>query len=149
MKKHLKYAPWGMVALAIVALFMLFAPQITTEGGNDWKGTEIVFGSTLYGEEVLKFSFMNLLTYIFVLSTIVFAILNYIKNNKNFLLVSIICAFLSAFFFFLAKNFIVPTAEIKDLIQQYCSLGVGAILGGIFSLLASGIGLAKLVLEKE
>ncbi len=148
MKKYLKFAPWAMVAFAVLALFMLFAPQVKTDGGNSWDGTEIVFGSTLYGQEILKFSFMNMLTYILVLATATFSILFYIKNNNNFLLISIICSFLAALFFFLAKNFVVPTKEVKELVQQYCSLAVGAIFGGIFSLFASSIGIAKLILDK-
>ncbi len=148
MKKYLKCAPWAMVGLVVLALFMIFAPQIKTEGGNGWDGIEVVFGSSLYGEEVLKFSFMNMLTYVFLVATAIFSVVSYVKEDKNCLVVAIICSFLAALFFFLTKSFIVPIEEIKALIQQYCSLDVGAIIGGVSCLLSSGVGVAKLVLDK-
>ncbi len=148
MKKFLKLAPWAMVGLAVLALLMMFLPQVKTDGGNSWDGTEIVFGTSLYGQEVLKFSFMNLFTYILVLVTAIFAIVNYMNDNKTLLIVSIISAFGAMLFFFLAKTFVAPAEEIKALVQQYCSLDIGAILGGIFSLIAGVAGITKLVLDK-
>ncbi len=148
MKKYLKFAPWAMIGLMVLALFMLFAPQVRTEAGNSWDGIGIIFGSTLYEEEVLKFSFLNMLTYILTFASIVFTLLYCWKENRKFLIASVICSFLAALFFFLAKTFVVPTEEIKELIQQYCSLDVGAVLGGIFSLLASGLGFIKLASDK-
>ncbi len=149
MKKFLKFAPLAMAGCAVLALIMIFLPQLTDEGDGSYSGLEIVFGVKEHGYEILKFSFLNLLTYLFVIAMAVVSVLAYMKkDNKLFLLIAIVLAIVSAVFFFLAKAFVQADDLTLEMIKEFCDLGVGAIFGGIFSILAAGVGVVKLVLDK-
>ncbi len=149
MKKYLKFAPWVMVGFAVLALLMLFAPQLVTDGDGEMSGVDVIFGYEIYGEELLQFSFMNLVTYLLLVAMAIFAVASYIKEDKKLLIIAIALSFLTMIFFFMTKTFVVPVEGVKELIREYCSLGVGAIFGAIFSMLAGGVGIAKLALDKE
>ncbi len=148
MKTFLRYASWVMTAFATLTLLLIFAPQITTDGGGELNGLDVVFGCEIYGEQCLKFSFMNLLTYLLVILSGGFAVLNALKNDRKFLLVAIICAFIAALFFFLTTSLAVPVETLKELFNNHSNIGVGAILSALSLIAAGAIGIIKLTAKK-
>ncbi len=159
MKKILKYVNHAIAALGVVALCMIFVAAIGYEGIGEglkkefitYNGLKVVFG---YKEavtdsitvELIKFSFMNLLTYILVLAAIIFAVFGILKSNKLFLLVTIVCALAAAIFFLCTKSFVVLPEDGK--LSEEVKLCAGPIVGAICMFLSAIAGTAKLVLEK-
>ncbi len=160
--KYLKFVDLGIAALALISLIMIFLPAVTGSvlgQSYDYNGLKVVFGysekSSFLGStvttEFLKFSFLNLLTYILVLGTIACAALSFMKGNKTVLLVAVAMAVVAGSFFLLTKNFVVLPTENANVIKAFkdnVSLGVGPIIGAICMYVAAGAGIAKAVLDK-
>ncbi len=149
------------IGLALVSIVMIFVDAVgIIDSETSYTGWQTVFGytkeSNLFGEiEVLKFSFMNLLPYIFVVGAIALAILG--DSRKGIKLFNFVaCGLLIAagVLFFLNVSFLQINedatsiwgafgADIKDSLQ----LGAGAIIAGICSIL-SGLSIgAKVVIK--
>ncbi len=158
LNKILTFVMCGCFALAII---MIFLPAIG-EGDDTYNGLKVVFGYTAKREtvlgtataEIFKFSFMNLLTYILVIAALVLTVLQIVKGeNKIFTYATIGCALVAAIFFFLTKNLTVIPEDAKKILEaanttfaKEATLGVGAILGGVFSIIGCLCGAAKVVL---
>ena len=166
-KKSKKQKTNGKLFLAIALLFgiasifMILLPAIKViDNDTAYTGLQVVFGhdekkETLFGSTIttpiLEFSFMNLLAYILVIVGVITLILNLIgKANGLLSLISIIALVGAGVLFFLTANFTMPVvgdissflgATVEE-IRTYYQLGIGAILGGIFSILA---GVSQLV----
>ena len=100
---------------------------------------------------------MNLLTYILALAGTVLSLLNLLakKPNKLFSLLAMVAFVVSAVFFFCTVSFTSvneDASKIFDLfggdIKELFKLGVGAIVGGVLSILAALASAASLVLKK-
>lgn len=150
------------VLFAVIAFLMLCAPAVgyTVMGSEiSYSGAQVTFGYTEVTEvlghevrsEILSFSFANLLIYILLLAGIVFAVLSVLgKLEKVSPLISALCLLVAAILFFCSKNFCNPAnIENADLVAEFrnnLSLGAGAIVGGIFSLLAClAVGVSKFI----
>lgn len=141
--------------LALVALLTLFAPAVV-RGDTAYTGAQVVFGYTETASgsiitasvKVFAFSFMNLLTYLLILVTLVLSIFGILKENSLFSVISCILALLAAIFMLLVKNFVV-VGEYFDKIYQAAgssfandsavSLGWGTIVGSVSLFLAFAV----------
>lgn len=162
--------------LAIVAVVMIFLPQIsTTKGDTTYNGLEIAFGKKLSsvdggslfnGSTTINFSFPNLLAYILVVAGLVINVLQLVGICKGKLMTLIAGAALIAggILFFFALNFSTITAsgsfvgigsettsKFADLntdSTKVWQLGYGAIVGGITAIVSGVCALGNAVLSK-
>lgn len=134
------------VVLGVVSICMMFASAFavtqsvtilgqTAENVTVYTGVQAVFGK----EDVLAFSFMNLLSYILVLVGAVFAVLKAcgVLKSKIFDYVIIALFVVAALFFFLTVQLLAwneTTKSILDVAQSTYSLGAGPIVSAILSL---------------
>ncbi len=161
-KKNLKYLDLGIVALAVIALIMIFLPAVGAEE-DAWNGLKVVFGykeetkilTSTVTTEILGFSFMNLLTYIFVILAAVCAGMNFKKKGNKLLLLSVLFSLLAGAFFLLTKNFVVLNDSLVKVYEalgttfaKEAELGAGPIIGAICMFLAAIVGGAKVFLDK-
>ena len=134
---------YGCAALlALVAFCMLFVPALSVDTGllvATFKGTEVVFGLEGY----FVFSFMNFLTYLFVVAALVFAVLRLfgVVKSKLFDLLAAGLLIAAGILFFMASVFAAPvTTGLLPYASVYNSAKVGLLAGpivaGILSLLA-------------
>ena len=157
-----KYFPFATIVLSILAFVMLFLPAIVTKEAKldtDYSGFQLAFGyKEMHGKEVtiLSFSFMNFLTVLLPLVALVLTALNSFgkKQNKLFTLLAAICLAVAGVFFFMSLNFASfnkPEKWVEVLWyipKDGFKLGIGAILGGVFSLLGALASFASLVMNK-
>ena len=169
MEKVKKFLPLIAAALALIAIFMIFAPSVVVDyqdediENDNYAGTHATFGweeeeETLLGTvkyEYLKFSFMNLLTYILLIGGIACAVVCFIKNNDLFAFIAGGCFLLAGIFFFCAVGFTIPgetlvkAADIFNGDPKECwVLGAGAVISAILSILASAGVLVPAILKK-
>lgn len=138
--------------LALVAVCMMFtnvsALKLSGETGNELTGVEAVFGYETHGQEIAKFSFMNMLTYVLLIVGIVLVALrlfNVLKSqNADWVIVGLFVV--AAVLYFLMPQMIVYTDTIAKSIETMNAskvLQVGSIVGGITSVLAAGLVVAK------
>jgi len=161
-KTSLKAGVYYAVALvlALAAVAMIFLPNVKLYGvisetvhytGN---GLNAVFGYSDGSISVFSFSVMNLITYILPLAALVLVVLKMANVGKSNLLdvLAMIMLVVGGVFFFL-----VPTFAISEYANTANSLvhtmdknlAIGAILGGIFSILGAVVLCLKLVLKKK
>ena len=145
--------------LGIGAICMLFVPAIKLGDNTTYTGLQAVFGYTektnalitTIETEMLKFSFMNLLTYIFVIAGIVFSLMNVLRKKPSVCVTFVSAALfiVSAVFFFLAPQFIVLADATNALVTlgAELTLGVGSIIGGILAGLAGVCTVASLAVK--
>lgn len=150
--------------LGLVALIMLFVPQLAGApivGGlkaDPLSGLQITFGYSEDKVSVLNFSIGNFLTYVFVIVGLVFAVLALLgKLGKIAPIVSAAAFILAGIFFFCALAFTSvyvgeltgdAASKASETFKKMYQLGAGAIVGGIFSILAGGAMVAKLFIKK-
>ena len=170
-KKSKKQKTNGKLFLAIALLFgiasifMILLPAIKViDNDTAYTGLQVVFGyenkETLFGSTIttpiLEFSFMNLLTYLLVIVGVITLILNLIGKASGLLsLISIIALIGAGVLFFLTANFTMPVVgdigsflgNTVEEIREYYQLGIGAILGGVFSILAGVSQLLKSLIK--
>lgn len=145
----------GMIAtlcaavLGVIAIIMLALPAVKViDADETYKGWDVVFGyiytasagGLTVSTEVFKFSFMNLLTYLFVIVGIVCTVLNYLgKGGKYMNLIATVAFLIAGIFFFLTVAFSVPVSKLAttEKLREQLELGAGAIIGGICSILAA------------
>ena len=163
MKAFKKFAPVIAALLGVVAIVMLFLPAVVA-GENSFNGLKAVFGWTkttksIVGTietEMLKFSFMNLLSYILVAVGVVLSVLTFLgKGNKFFALIAAACFIVAAVFFFCTIPFTVVAdgwnklaSAIGGNIKEGWKLGAGPIIAAICSILAAGTAVAPALLKK-
>ena len=154
----------------IVAIVMMFVTsmkidntQLTFTGAQltfGYSNVEAAFGGTVT-TPLLKFSFMNLLTYLLVIAGIVLVVLAFLdKGGKYIPFIAAACFLLAGIFFFLQAKFSMPTDELVGIIKaanlqfgegfnvKSCMhIGAGAIVAGILSILSAGASLVKVFLK--
>ena len=161
--------------LAIVAVVMIFLPQIVeASGDNTYNGLVLAFGKEyktgLSGiaeaSRTINFSFPNLLAYILVVAGLVINVLQFVGIGKSKLMTFIAGAALVAggILFFFALNFSTITTSGNvlgiggsttskfadfntDNVTVY-KLGYGAIVGGITAIVSGVCALGNAVLSK-
>lgn len=143
-KKYLPFAAFGLIGIVCI---MAFFPAIQhNRSGEDWNWFKI----SIIHEEY-AFSFMNTLTYVLVLGGAALLVLSYINpDNKLFLYGAIGCLLLAGIFFFCAIAFLnleEYPSKIHKMIRESLSLGAGAIIAGICSILAAICAAAPTVLN--
>lgn len=147
--------------LGLIAFFLMFAPAATVDSMISsyeelYRGTWLTFGYTaknlgLGTAQIWKFSFMNFLTYLLVVVGIVFAVLAFWgKLGKISAIVSSTCFLIAGIFFFCVIHFCVFSFEnaYATIIKEHMLLGAGAIISGIFSIIAALASCATLLVEK-
>ena len=150
------------ILLGIIAFVMVFLPAVAIKDSETaYNGLQVAFG---YSEEnilggtttYLQFSFMNLLTVILVLVGVVFTVLGMLGKGSKFAnLISGVSFIVAGVFFFLSVAFCIPEEGFSNIIgffggniKDWLVLGVGAIIGGILSILAGAACLGNVVLKK-
>lgn len=129
--------------LGVAAICMMFVGGVTW-GNTTYTGLQTAFGYTQETNlvlttaktEIFAFSFMNLLTYILALVGVVMCLLNVLahKSNSLFAFIGAASFIVSAVFFFLAPQFSIPMllgSSVQGSVEL--ALGIGSILGGVFS----------------
>jgi len=135
-KKTLKLIVLGCeVVFAVLAFIMMFLPAV--EGkvlGTTYNAFQTSFGYTENSAKIWGFSFGNFLTFIFLLVAIGACCVKVVFKKGNIGkfagIVSAVLFIVAGIFFFLNQTF-----AISDLKDAY-KLAVGAILAGVFSIIA-------------
>lgn len=148
MKSLKKVAPLVAVLAAIVALVMVFLPALVVED-ETYNGIKAIFGYSKETDlivstrktEILCFSVMNLLTYVLVIVGGFCAFLS-AKNPKKTIssFLAAICLLAAGILFFFTVDFTVLGENLAKLgtAKDYgFELGVGAIIGGIVSIIGA------------
>lgn len=145
MKSLKKVAPLVAVLAAIVALVMVFLPALVVED-ETYNGIKAIFGHSeqVLGSlktEILCFSIMNLLTYVLVIVGGFCAFLS-AKNPKKTIssFLAAICLLAAGILFFFTVDFTVlgeTLAQLGTAKDYGFELGVGAIIGGIVSIIGA------------
>lgn len=152
--------------LALVAVFLMFAPAVAAGTNTSYTGLQVAFGYTAKNEvlgntvstKVLVFS-AYFVPYLLVVTGIVFSVLSLLgilpKISK---FVAIGCYIAAGVLFFLAVQMATPYVadgingdSKKDLISKYrenLTLAYGAILAGIFALMAGIASALPIFLKK-
>ena len=148
------------VALGVVAVCMLFLTSVKVvtkvlgvTGTTEFKGKEVVFGL----EDFAGFSIMNLLPYILVVVGVVFAVVSLAskKKAKMFDYIAGIALVVGGVLFFVTAGFTQWTESYKNVLDlgikaetTTVSLGIGAIISAITSILAGVLVCAKQLMKK-
>lgn len=147
--------------LAIVAVVMIFLPQIT-DGNTTYNGLVIAFGKEEGGvfKYKVNFSFLNLLTYLLVVIGLAIIVLKFlgITKGKLPLLVAALALIAGGVLFFFAPQFstmtlsagggqlgISSTSTFADLGYE---LAYGAITGGVTAIVAGLAALGNVAMSK-
>lgn len=145
------------IVLAVLALVLLFAPvlEINIFGfKTDFNGFEVFFGTgKLEGEKVFEASVCGIITLVLLVVAIVAAVLKFVLKGKNFILniVLLVSAVVAGVLLFMTCTPVMTNfdgVKFKD-VKDYLDLGVGAILGGIFAVLAGAAACVEQFLLKD
>ena len=159
LKKFVKWFDLCAAALALLAVIFMFLPAITYTGSGDpavktISGFGTVFGYKTDDWNYLAFSFLNFLTFLFVVAAIVLLVLNNFGKGFKFLnLVAAGLLLVAGIFFFLCLAFAVQGSNtvlgttVKGIEREDWALGVGAILSGVFAILGAGVSGCKLLIK--
>lgn len=148
------------------ALTMMFLPSLHIEGtlaflraGSDFTGLQTAFGYASENVTYFTFSFLNLLSYLMVLASVVLIALKLFGVLKGNLVDYLCIAMLtvSGVFFFLTVQFAVMSEGLSNAISianlarttVTTHLGIGAILAGVFSLVSAILLLTKVFTSKK
>lgn len=161
-KKKKSMKGFSLVAglLGIVAIVMFFLPAVVVKDTDTvYNGFKVIFGYTEKGKfmdvTLFEFSVGNLLTFIFVIAGTVLAVLELFAKKSKFLSFIIGGLFIAVgIMFFLTVAFCVPNESMTSIVNAFggnikdgLTLGIGAILGGVFSILAGIVELAKIFVK--
>ena len=137
------------VMFGLFAVLTMFFPAISvdledvfdveiaygTSGFDAAFGLELEFQGETY--EFLEFSFLNFMAYLLPIVAIALACIVEKKQDKRFYYAAIGCFALSALLFFLSPTLLqYGEKTFKKVLEDYISLGAGAIIGGISCILA-------------
>lgn len=152
-------ATFVAAVLGVIAVISLFLPAIAIKDADTtYSGLQVVFGYTkkteLFGStvstEILKFSFMNLLTFILAIVGVVFTVLGYLGKGSKFATLIATAAYLVAgIFFLLTISFTIPAVDenLVEKTKEFYSLGAGAIIGAVCSFLSAIASGYKLIVK--
>ena len=160
MKKNLgKIITCAGVVLALVAFLMMFAPAISykSEHVDAITGAQVAFGK----KDTLAAS-AYMLAYLLLIVGIVPAVLAILgKGGKIVSIVAAVCFVAAAIFFFLPMVMVMPNVgklegaakdkaveSFRNILKETADVGIGAIVGGILSILAAAAVAVPLFLKK-
>lgn len=139
--------------LGIIAVVMIFLPAISIKDTEvTYTGLQTAFGYTqegLFGDRIIfKFSLILFVGFIIAIGAVAFAVFHLLTpKNKSFLLFAVVCFVLSALcYFFQIELLSVGDGFLSELVGSYLNpdlaketmqLGVGAVVGGIASVLSA------------
>ena len=147
------------IVLILVAIAMLFLPavKLTNDAGTTYTGFEtvkILVATLQY--TVFEFSILNLVPYIGLVFTLVLILLMLLTKNRGSKLIDFVLflvLLVSAVLLLLTVEFSIVGNDFTELysalsgdnfkFSDYANLGVGAIIAGISTLLASLLSLFK------
>lgn len=163
----ISFVPLLAAVLGVAAICFLFAPGMVKAEENvplliagypaALSGFQMMFGASTKAQvlgstvvtDYFEFSFLNLLTLIFLVAGIVLLVLSFLKGSKLFAFIGTICFVLAAVWLFCGVNF-VQVAEARlanigaDNVEEYIaqargvySLGWGSIVAAIVTILAA------------
>ena len=170
MKKYLGKIITGVaILLGVVAIIMLVAPGLAPKsefkglGGESYSMANITFGKEISAGSGFAFSFPNLLTYILILAGIVCAVVALLGKGGKIVPIIATVAFVAAgVLYFCAQQMYmiklpdgIPDAvadatkdKTKEMINEMYTLGAGAIVGGVLSIVAGAAALVPIFLKK-
>lgn len=125
--------------LGVLAIVMLCAAGIAPKSDykkvlDSYSMAKITFGYKTHGIEVFKFSFPNLLTYILIVAGLVCAVLALLgKGGKITAYVAAGLFLVGGVLYLCAGKLLNSTSDATE----FFTIGVGSLLGGIFSILAA------------
>lgn len=148
--------------LGLVAVLLMFAPAISLKSDfksaySTFTGAQVAFGYTEHGKlvdvEILKFSFGYFLPFLLALAGIIFAVLALFgKLGKISGIVATACFLIAGIFFFCAVPFaafgegamnlyatVVGMFGSVSKMNSLFTLGGGAIVAGIFSIISAAL----------
>ncbi len=141
------------VVTSILAFIMLFFTAIVfkdTTTSYTFRGTDIIFGRKA-NEMDLNVSILGIILFILTIAMIVISIVKVVRSQDkkiNFLLVGI--ALVATIIFFIFKTpVVVRHLNYTTEIAKDFKLGVGAVLGGIFSILTAVLACADYFLKND
>jgi len=148
--------PLAAAVLAVVAFCMMFVPAaqrvVKDTVLSSYTGAQVTFGYSEKDVAILGFSFMNFVPYLLLLAGIAFSVLSLLgKLGKIAPIVAFACFLVAGILFFLAPQMMVYATESKDLadgLKEGLSLGAGAIVAGIMSILSALASAAILFVNK-
>lgn len=162
-KKIVSYLPFVALGLAVLAIIMLFLPNIVMKEDTDYtySALQLAFGA----EEkvmtqkigVLAFSIIGLLKVLLPIAAAALIAWNTFGNkpDKIYTYVAAGCLALAALLFFCSVGFASIAKDYADTMKaldmeksDVFKLGAGAVIGGIVSLLGAAATIAPVVLEK-
>ena len=157
-KKHSDKILFGIcLLLGIVAIILLVAPGISPKaeykdipGATSYSMAQITFGHKInhpiLGEvEVFKFSFPNLLTYILIVAGLACAVAALLgKGGKIVPFVAAGLLLVAGILYFCAGKLLNLAGEDSGTM----TIGIGSILGGIFSILAAVAAVVPVFIKK-
>jgi hypothetical protein len=136
MKKSQIFGICTIVLAVLGLIFALFLPGMTVKafgGTASESGAEIMFGNDGW-----DFSFMLFIGFLCALAGLVLAILPMAGVKvKLFPIIGLVCFVVAALFVFLTKQFAMINGKMFNDWPSAYHLGVGAILGGIFYIIAA------------
>ena len=144
--------------LALVAFFMMFAPAVADKLGTEYTGAKLAFGYSKNSTKILEFS-AYFVPYALLLTGLVFgglSIFGILPKITRF--ISAGCYIAAGVMLFLAIQLVMPSVTdklggtIKDeavkAFRENLTLAYGAILAGIFGILAGLAALVPVFLKK-
>ena len=140
----------GVVAVAMLFLAAVKVPDTTILGatieGECLTGLQVAFGYSEENIQCLSFSFMALLPWVLILLGIVASLLTSSKKGSKLLaIVSTVLFAAAAVLLFLMPGFMVFAESLAGIALKAFTwkLGIGAIIAGICSALASVVALVR------
>lgn len=155
------------ILLGVFAVLMIFCPMTVFEITDMVEldvdlgiaGTKVIFGWEMefidegYVDEsykLLEFSFGAFLAYLLPIAGIVLLCCAEKKNNKKFLYAAIVCFAVAAVLFFIAPSLMAFSSKLsKEEFEDYFSIGAGAIISGICSILSALCAWGAVIQSKE
>ena len=149
-EKFKKNLPIIAVVLGVFSFLMLFCPAIYMESEEFGemmedmiiaiRGSDIVFGMEMWGEDVLEFSFMGMLAFALPVIGCICLFLAESKKDKRYVIAALVCFLAGAICMFCLPSFMVwADKEIGEEIMEEAdfSLGTTTIYGAVACLLAA------------
>ncbi len=140
----------GALCSAVLAVIMLFLDAVKVDAGLFGSGGASGF-DIIFGKDRDNVSIVGIVLLLCLVAIIVLSVLKMVgKGNKVYNLIIVVAAVLAAIIFFMFTTNLVLNMDSTayELVKSLYSLGIGAILGGIFCLLAAGCAAAEIVTEK-
>ena len=146
--KNLSYIKYGAIAFAVIGLIMTVFTFVTYGDLGSYTGIQQIFGysekSGIITLNILSFSFMTLLAVILPL----IGSISVLFKNKIFRIIGTVVMIAGCILTFLAPNFVVFASESAFTNYLNPTIGIGAILAGVFFGLGALCNLYAVV-EKE